>query len=1029
MKISYNWLQEFIDLDLGPEELADKLTLIGLEVEEIEEYGSMLDGVIVGEVLETKSHPNADRLKVCIVDIGNEKVQIVCGANNVAVGQKVPVATVGSTLPVKLDDGSFLTLRKAKLRGEESNGMICAEDELGLGTDHDGIMVLDADIEVGTPINEIFDLYQDTIIEIAITPNRPDATCHLGVARDIAAALNLELVKPSVYNSTPKSLGTPRNPKLNASDSSPLPEGNSLDQDNKKFPFRTEGVSANADGVVENPETGELTKIDGNAIYKRKIPRLPYNPELKERAQELRKAENLPEVLFWNEVKNKQFFEIDFDRQRVIGSYIVDFYVKSLGLVIEIDGSSHDNKQEYDAAREAFLKELDLEIIRYSTDDIKKEMDSVLVDLSNSIVKLFGTPRNPKLNASDSSPLPEGNSLDQDNKKFPFTTEGVSANADGVVENTDYSITVESEKCHRYVGKLVKNVSIEDSPTWLQNKLKAIGLRPVNNVVDITNYVMYELGQPLHAFDFDNLNDGKIIVKEFDEEIEFETLDHIKRKCTPGTLFICDGKGPVAIAGVMGGLHSEVSDSTTNILIESAYFDPGSIRKTSKQQTLQTDASYRFERGIDPNIQAIAAQRTADLIVEVCGGEAEDGLTDIHPIKTETHQLTLRKSYTNRLLGTNLSAEEIVNIVDGLELEVVSKDNDTVTFEIPTFRPDLEREVDLIEEVGRLFDYNKIDSKNQGIYVSTEPLTDWEILVSKTRDLGVQLGFREIYTNSLISQKEALNFITEDEMIETLNPLNKDMSTMRPSLVHGFLKSASYNFNRKSKTIRFFEVGNVFLQSEDATYHKGINEQTHILLGLSGDKHIEHWTGKATPFTIFDLKSEVEAFFTKLGLSGNLKTSTKDESTLSYSYKKIELGTVKEVSESLKEVYDIEQDIFIAEFSLDRISEALTKKKAHSFTPIPKFPSFEFDFAVIVNESISAGDLMTSIKSNAGNTLKNIDIFDVFEGDSIGQGNKSIAFRLNFIDPNKTLNIKEVEPIIKRVVKSLEKQFSAKLRS
>jgi|TARA_R110001599_G_scaffold184627_3_gene378389 phenylalanyl-tRNA synthetase beta chain len=800
MKISYNWLQEFIDLDLSPEELADKLTLIGLEVEEIEEFGSTLEGVIVGEVLETKAHPNADRLKVCTVDLGDEKVQIVCGANNVAAGQKVPVATVGSTLPIKLDDGSYLTLRKAKLRGEESHGMICAEDELGLGTDHDGIMVLDTSLETGTPINDIFDLYQDTIIEIAITPNRPDATCHLGVARDIAAALDLELVKPAV-----------------------------------------------------------------------KVP----------------------------------------------------------------ESSVH----------------------------------------------------------------------------------------------SDYSIEVESDKCHRYVGKLVKNVTIEDSPKWLQDKLTAIGLRPVNNVVDITNYVMYELGQPLHAFDFDNLNDGKIIVKEFDKEIEFETLDHIKRKCEPGTLFICDGNGPVAIAGVMGGLHSEVSDSTTNILIESAYFDPGSIRKTSKQQTLQTDASYRFERGIDPNLQAIAAQRTADLIIEVCGGKAEAGITDIHPVKTETHQLTLRKSYVNRLLGTDLSVEEIIQIVNGLELDVVSKDEDTITFDIPTFRPDLEREVDLIEEVGRLFDYNKIGSKNQGIFVSTEPLTDWEILLSKTRDIAVQLGFKEIYSNSLISQKEALNFVSEEQMIETLNPLNKDMSTMRPSLMHGFLKSASYNFNRKAETIRFFEVGNVFVQSEDATYHDGINEQTHLLFGLSGLKNSEHWTGKATPFSIFDLKSEVNAFFTKLGLAGSFKIKANDENSLTYSFKKIELGKVSTVSESMLDVYDIEHKTYIAEFSLDKISEALAKHKAKSFTPIPKFPAFEFDFAVIVEQEVSAGDLMNSIKSNAGNTLKNIDIFDVFEGESIGEGNKSIAFRLNFIDPNKTLNIKEVEPIIKRVVKSLEKQFSAKLRS
>ncbi|MEQ9090365.1 MAG: phenylalanine--tRNA ligase subunit beta [Balneola sp.] len=959
MKISYNWLQEFIDLDLNPEELADKLTLIGLEVEEIEEFGSTLEGVIVGEVLETKPHPNADRLKVCTVNLGEEQVQIVCGADNVAAGQKVPVATVGSTLPIKLDDGSFLTLRKAKLRGEESHGMICAEDELGLGSDHDGIMVLDSSLETGTLISDIFDLYQDTIIEIAITPNRPDATCHLGVARDIAAALDLELVKPAVNN----------------------------------FPFRNEGVSANADGVVE---------IDGQKIHSNYISNLPYNSDLKERARELRKAGNLPEVLFWNEVKSKKFFGLDFDRQRVIGSYIVDFYVKSLGLVVEIDGSSHDNKQEYDAERQAYLEELGIKVKRFTTDEVKEDISWVLDQLANYVVQEYRTPRP---DSHRDTPLKEGNS------------------------NPDYSIEVESDKCHRYVAKLVKNVTIEDSPKWLQDKLTAIGLRPVNNVVDITNYVMYELGQPLHAFDFDNLNGGTVIIKEFDKEVEFETLDHIKRTCAPGTLFICDGNGPVAIAGVMGGLHSEVSDSTTNILIESAYFDPGSIRKTSKQQTLQTDASYRFERGIDPNLQAIAAQRTADLIIEVCGGEAEVGITDIHPVKTETHQLTLRKSYVNRLLGTNLSVDEIIQIVNGLELDVVSKNEDTITFEIPTFRPDLEREVDLIEEVGRLFDYNKIGSKNQGIFVSTEPLTDWELLLSKTRDVGVQLGFKEIYSNSLISQNEALNFVSEEQMIETLNPLNKDMSTMRPSLMHGFLKSASYNFNRKAETIRFFEVGNVFSQSEDATYHDGINEQTHLLLGLSGLKNTEHWTGKAIPFSIFDLKSEVNAFFTKLGLAGSIKIEAIDESSLTYSFKKIELGKVSTVSQALLDVYDIEHKTYIAEFSLDKISEALGKHKAKSFTPIPKFPAFEFDFAVIVKQEVSAGDLMNSIKSNAGNTLKNIDIFDVFEGESIGAGNKSIAFRLNFIDPNKTLNIKEVEPIIQRVVKSLEKQFSAKLRS
>lgn len=800
MKLSYNWLKEFIDLPLSPAETADKLTLIGLEEEESFEYGNALDGVIVGEVLDVNQHPNADRLKVCQVNLGNETVQIVCGASNVAQGQKVAVATVGSTLPIKLDDGSFLKLRKAKLRGEESNGMICAEDELGVGTDHEGILVLENELAPGTPISKVLDIYTDSIIDIAITPNRPDATCHLGVARDLAAALNLDLRKPEIPSS--------------------------------------------------------------------------------------------------NSVSNSK----------------------------------------------------------------------------------------------------------------------------------DISIEIESpEKCPRYVGKMVKNVTIQESPSWLKNKLLALGLRPVNNVVDVTNYVMYELGQPLHAFDYDAINGQKIVIKDFNKEIEFETLDHTKRKCAAGTLFICDGDGPVAIAGVMGGLHSEVSDSTTNILIESAYFDPGTIRKTAKAQTLQTDASYRFERGIDPNLQAIAAERAAALIAEVGNGELSNEIVDIHPVKTEPIELTLRRSYLNRLLGTDLEIEEAVSIVDGLELEVISKNADEVTFRIPTFRPDLVREVDLIEEVGRLFDYNNIESPDNGIFVSSEPFSDWEILVSKIKAASVELGFKEIYTNSLISEKEAAQFGSLDTMVSTLNPLNKDMSTLRPSLLHGFLKAAAYNVNRKATTLQFFEIGNVFEQSEQWTYHKGIKEQTHILFGLAGYKAAEHWTGKPVEFSPFDLKSLLNGFFQKAGLKAEFTTTVEGEDLI-YSFKGIEIGSLKTVSKELKAKYDLTTNAFVAEVSVNALQEVLKKQPVQSYTPVPKFPVFEFDFAVLVEGTVKAGDLINAIKAKAGKSLQNIEIFDVFEGESIGAGNKSIAFRLNFLDSNKTLNIKEVEPIINRVIKSLEKQFSAKLR-
>jgi phenylalanyl-tRNA synthetase beta chain len=801
MKVSYNWLKEFIDLPLSPEEAAEKLTLIGLEVEEIEEFGSSLTGVIVGEVLEVRAHPNADRLQICDVNLGDEQTQIVCGAKNVAKGQKVPVATVGSTLPIKLDDGSFLKIKKAKLRGEVSEGMICAEDELGLGTDHDGIMVLDESLKVGTPISEVFDLYEDTIIDIAITPNRPDATCHLGVARDLSAALNLELNKPEIKS--------------------------------------------------------------GKTV---------------------------------------------------------------------------------------------------------QDSDDMTIKIENA------------------------------------------------------------EKCHRYVGKMVKGVEIKESPSWLQNKLKAIGVRPVNNVVDVTNYVMYELGQPLHAFDYATIRGKEIVVKDFDKEVEFETLDHVKRKCTSGTLFICDGEGPVAIAGVMGGVDSEVGDDTTDILIESAYFDPGSIRRTAKEQTLQTDASYRFERGIDPNLQAIAAERAAQLIAEVAGGEISDETVDIHPTRTAAHELTLRKSYTNRLLGTDFDISTIANILDGLELKEVSRDEDTITFEIPTFRPDLEREVDLIEEVGRLFDYNKIPAPKHGIYVSSEPINEWEELNQKIRTTAQQLGLREIYSNSLISEKEASHFGELDDMISALNPLNKDMSTLRPSLLHGFLKSASYNFNRKRAGVRFFELGHVFNADKEGTYYEGIKEEVHVLFGLAGLKNQDTWSEEATSYTIFDLKALVHAFFTKLNLMDHLSSKTVDEQTLEYHWGDKKIGTLFLPDEGLKKAYDFEQDAFVAELSVTAISEALAVIPDNKFKSVPKFPAFEFDFAVIVSQTVTAGELMEVIEDKAGDQLESIDIFDVFEGESIGEGNKSLAFRLNFLDANKTLNIKEVEPIIQRIVKSLEKDFSAKLR-
>ncbi|NGP76597.1 phenylalanine--tRNA ligase subunit beta [Balneolaceae bacterium YR4-1] len=801
MNISYNWLKDFIDLELGPEETAEKLTLIGLEVESVEEYGSSLDGVIVGEVLDVSDHPNADRLRICKVDTGSEKLQIICGADNVAKGQKVPVATVGTTLPVKLEDGSNLKIKKAKLRGEESKGMICAEDELGLGTDHDGIMVLDENLKIGKPVNEIFDLYTDYIFDIAITPNRPDATCHLGVARDLAAALNLDLKKP---------------------------------------------------------------------------------------------------------------YQTEFEDQ----------------------GS--------------------------------------LSDFEISI-------KNPK-------------------------------------------------KCPRYVGKIIRDVTIEESPKWLKDRLKAIGVRPVNNVVDATNYVMYEMGQPLHAFDMNTLKGNQIIVRDYEKEISFETLDHVKRDCSPGTLFICDAEEPVAIAGIMGGVDSEVSDDTSDILLESAYFDPGTIRKTAKEQTLQTDASYRFERGIDPEMQRTAAEHAAKLIADLTGGNMEETCSDVHPKKAEIRELNLRKSYVNRLLGTEFDIAEIDTLLNGLELEELDRSEDAIHYRIPTFRPDLEREVDLIEEVGRLYDYNNIEAPKHTRFTSPEPINDWEKLKSKAKRTASGLRFREIYSNSLMPDKDAELLGDLDEMIHTLNPISTDMTTLRPSLLYGFLKSVAYNFNRNAKGVRFFEVGNVFEKAKSGTYHHNIQEETNLLMGLAGFKHIDHWKTEPELYDIFDLKASLHSFLKQFVPEESINTS-QEGNELHYSINDKPIGRLFQVDEQLLEVYEIKQPAFTAEISLSRMSKALESAEEKGYEPVPKFPSFDFDFAVIVDADVPAGKLLKTIEEHASDSLKELDIFDVFEGESLGKNKKSLAFRLSFVDKNKTLTINEVEPIIEKVLKALDKNYSAKLRS
>ena len=812
MKISYNWLKNYIDIPLTPEETADKLTLLGLEVEEIDQIGSDLNGFVVGEVIAVKAHPNADKLQICDVHLGNETVQIVCGAKNVASGQKVPVATVGSTLPVPMKDGSYLTIKKAKLRGESSNGMICSEAELGLGSDHSGIMVLDEKVSAGQALSDIISNQKDWVFEIGLTPNRPDAACHIGVARDLSAVL-----KSSYQN--------------------------------------------------------------------------PY------------KSEN-------NDISTDQS-----------------------------------------------------ELLNLSNDD----------DLLSIEIK------------------------DQD-------------------------------KCHRYVGVVVDNVQVNESPEWLKNKLIAIGLRPINNIVDVTNFVLHEIGQPLHAFDLNRVSQNKIIVKSFSKEILFKTLDSIERTVPAGSLFICDGKGPVAIAGVMGGENSEVSGSTQTVLIESAWFEPSSIRKTSKALALQTDSSYRFERGIDPNLQYRAAMRAATLIVELAGGTIRKQL-DKHPVLVDAKKVSLRVSRVNHLLGTSLTFDTIQKILTDLEFKIESSDNETLLCNVPTFRPDISREVDLIEEVGRVHDYNNIPVPTTAAFHTPEPLSYSEVFHQQCKNLAKTLGYKEIMTNSLLSKKEARLLSDESIHIDTLNPVSQENITLRTSLMGGFLKAVEYNLNRSATNMRFFEVGHVFKKSENHTWITGVQEHTHLLLGLCGEKKQSDWNGDAIHYSTFDLKADLVAFIQQSLGSNNFIIQTENPNTLSYIWDDQPIATITKADEKLLKGFDIEKEVFIAEINLTKVMELSHELPDRKYSPIPKFPVFEFDAAFTVDSTTRTGQMSQVIKQTSGEILKEISVFDIYEGENLGKGKKSIAFRLTFLDSNKTLNIKDVEPVVKKVVQELESKFNAKLRS
>lgn len=814
MKISCNWLADYIGSSHTPEELADRITLAGLEVEDVEKIGAALLGVVIGKILEVDKHPDADRLTVCKVDIGTEISQIICGAPNVAAGQTVVVATIGTELPVKDKEGKNLLIRKAKIRGVESAGMICAEDELGLGDDHSGIIVLADSYTIGDSFDKAMNRTSDHILEISLTPNRPDATCHIGIARDLSAVFDTDLIDP-------------RNTDF------PLPDGSVLDG---------------------------------------------FNPQT---------VDSHPDV------------------------------------AIEI--------------------------------------------------------RNPEL-------------------------------------------------CNRYVGVMINGVTIAPSPQWLQDRIKAIGLRPLNNVVDATNFVLHELGQPLHAFDFDQLAGGKIIVQAFDKETPFKTLDGQERKVPAQSLFICDGDRPVALAGIMGGLNSEVTDSTKRILLESAWFEPTSIRRTSKALALQTDASYRFERGIDTDGAYTAAIRCARIIAHIAGGAIDERVLDVHPIQQEQPVVDLRHDRLVSIIGVDPGASEIDRILTRLGFGVELGDN-SWRVSVPSWRPDVSREIDLIEEVARIFDYNRIPTPEQVSYVKPAAYSSREIFIRNVRNAVRAMNFREIQTISLLPDPMAVHFISKEDQVRTLNPISQDQAVLRPDLRYGFLRTAAYNFNRNASGVAMFEIGNVFTRKGESTWIPGIREETELLLGVAGLQHEASWNAPAQAWRASDLTSRLNTLFSRLGIDSKSIQIDLDGDRLTWKIGDITVAQLEQTDEVVRKAFDMKELSWTARIHLSVLEPIVSALGTRVFESIPKFPSIEYDAAFIVDSGISSIEMETEITRIAGPTLHQVVVFDVYEGSPLEKGTKSIGYRMSFMDKTKTLTISDVEPIIKKIVNRLDQQYKAKLRA
>ena len=807
MNISYNWLKNYLDLNLSSEEISQLLTDIGLEVEGVKLIESVkggLKGVIIGEVITKTQHPNADRLSLTMIDVGEDHlIQIVCGAPNINVGQKVPIATVGTWL---YDGDNKFKIKKGKIRGEESTGMVCGEDELGLGEDTNGIMVLDSAAKVGIPASEYFKLESDIVFEIGLTPNRSDAMGHIGVARDLLTVLNHK--------------------------------GNKL------------------------------------------------------------------------------------------------------------------------------------QMCKPSTKDFK-------------------------------------------------------------VDNRDKNIEVEVEDhkiCPRYSGLSISGIRVATSPNWLQNKLKAIGITPTNNVVDITNYVLHEIGQPLHAFDSNKIEGNKIVVSCVKEKTKFTTLDEIERELSSADLMISDAKKPLCIAGVFGGIESSVTDSTTEIFLESAYFNSVSIRKSAKRHNLNTDASFRFERGCDPNNTVYALKRAALLIIEICGGKISSEVIDIYPNPIAHFPVELTYTKMDSLIGEKIDRQVIKNILNDLEIEISTEKIEGLSLLVPPFRADVKREVDVIEEILRIYGYNTISiplKLNTNISHSND--VNAEQIRNVISDLLSSTGFNEAMNNSLTKEAftDLIPDLSKEQNITLLNPLSQDLNVMRQSLLFSGLENIAYNQNRKNADIKFYEFGK--------TYHKtnkGNIEDQHLQILVSGRIQAENWNTNDDNADFYFIKEKVEHILNRLGIkkvnSETLNTYGFDDGLI-YTFKKKRLVSFGRLNAKLVKSFGVKSTIYAADFNWDLMLELAGYTKI-KYREVSKFPKVRRDLSLLVNKSVSFDELKKIAIATDNKILKLVNLFDVYEGDKLPEDKKSYALSFIMADDTKTLTDIYVDKVMEELMKSFTDKAGAEIR-